>query len=69
MSKTRPNGVIDYSRMEPQDKWEVLDDLETIGGGNRDADMADLRKIKPYARKFGVMDEFNRVCSALGVRV
>ena len=62
-------GTIDYSSITPRDRWEVLDDLETIGGDNRAADVEDLKKIKPYAQKFGVMDEFNRVCAALGIRV
>lgn len=61
-------GVIDYSDIEPANRQEVLDDLETITD-NRTSDIADLKKIKPYAKRFGVIREFNRHCSALGVKV
>lgn len=61
-------GVVDYSRFKPQSKWDVLDDLEPIGGdAATPGNVADLKRIKPYAQKFGAMDEFNRVCRALGV--
>ncbi len=63
-------GIIDYSRFKPESKWDVLDDLEPIGGDvATPGNLADLKRIKPYAQKFGVMDEFNKVCRALGVRL
>ena len=61
-------GKIDYSRIEPRDRHEVLEDLDTIGGTSPD-DIADLRTIMPYAEKFGVLAEFNEHCIRLGVRV
>lgn len=67
-SQVRNSGIIDYSRYQPQDKSDVMADLETISG-NSPADIADLKKIKPYAQKFGIIDRFNRYCSALGVKV
>lgn len=61
-------GIVDYSRFEPQSKADVLDDLEPIGGdAATPGNIADLKRIKPYAQKFGAMDEFNRVCRAFGV--
>lgn len=61
-------GIVDYSRFEPQSKADVLDDLEPIGGdAATPGNIADLKRIKPYAQKFGAIDEFNRVCRALGV--
>ena len=68
MAQARNSGIIDYSRYQPQDKSDVMDDLETISG-NSPADIADLKKIKPYAQKFGIIDRFNRHCAALGVKV
>lgn len=62
-------GSIDYSSIAPRDKWEVLDDLESVGGASKAADAADLGKIRPFAQKFGVMGEFRRKCEALGVRL
>lgn len=61
-------GIIDYSRFKPQDKWEVLDDLETIGG-NSPADIADLKRIKPYAQKYGCMADFEKHCAKIGAKV
>ena len=62
------SGFIDYSSTPPRDRYEVLEDLDTIGGTSPD-DIEDLRTIKPYAKKFGVLAEFNEHCIRLGVRV
>ena len=57
------NGSISYSQYKPQSKWDVLDDLEAS------FDASDLKAIKPYAKKFGVLAEFNSKANELGVSV
>lgn len=60
------SSVLDYSEFKPQDKWDVLDDIEMIQGPDC---VEDARKIKPYAQRFGVMKEFNEACKDAGIRV
>ena len=57
------NGSISYSQFKPQSKYDVLDDLEAS------FDASDLKVIKPYAQKFGVLAEFQQKARELGVSV
>ncbi len=64
---TNAKGNIDYSQFKPESKWDVLDDLDTIA--NYPGAIDDMKRIKPYAKKFGVMGEFNKVCRELNFKL
>lgn len=54
--------TICYDEFQPQDKWEVLDDIDAAGTPE------DFEVIRPYAEKFDVMDEFNEAYQVIQER-